>query len=300
MASNELDRESKAAIFNNLDLYGKLESILKGRNKIIYKKDLKLPCALADDKDLVDILAQDDAPTFRKNKRLEAKEKAIADLIDDVRKLKRSSEIEMDFPIESSRNEAEEVNQAISRLRQQSEKIFKQIIVSENNSHIKTHSKIIEETCKYDRGIDAIIRCDKDTLAKSVNKDFQPITVDEFKNEYNNLAQGVLNNIYDDGLKTAKNHEHFLAIKKFNKPNLNRSNIEAEVVTTGVLDPFTRQPITRPIRNKLCNHIYDQDSVELMFHARSVVPCPYIGCTNKHFTKKDLLEHNTSGTSNNQ
>lgn len=77
-----------------------------------------------------------------------------------------------------------------------------------------------------------------------------------------------------------------MAIKQYNKPE---RGMVVETVAPGTLDPFTRQPITKPVSNKVCKHIYDQDSVDLMFQAKSFVHCPYIGCTNKHFTKKDLI-----------
>lgn len=100
------------------------------------------------------------------------------------------------------------------------------------------------------------------------------------------MEQGILSTVYDAGLKKFKNHEHLLAIKEYNKPS---KELTFEIVTTGKLDPFTRQPITKPVRNKICKHIYDQDSVDQMFIGKSFVYCPYIGCTNRHFTKSDIL-----------
>lgn len=111
----------------------------------------------------------------------------------------------------------------------------------------------------------------------------------------NELTSGILSTVYNDGMKTFKKHEHLLAIKQYNKPS---TNLVIDMVSTGRLDPFTRQPITKPVTNKVCKHIYDQDSVSLMFQGKHFICCPYIGCTNKHFTKKDILcDLNTSNTS---
>ncbi|XP_050548966.1 E3 SUMO-protein ligase NSE2-like [Daktulosphaira vitifoliae] len=308
MVLSEDEDECKKVMLQNMDVYQKLELLIKERNRTVCRKELKLPRALSEDSDLVDILSNDDGPIVKQNKRLQSREKAITDLIDEIHKMKKSSESDMNFPIDTVNNQFDEVNQAISRLRQQSEKVFKRIINTQvsfneflgttclsqssgNKDLIKSHLKVIEKTCKYDRGVEAITRFNKETLVNHVDENIQVKTVEEFKNEYNKLAQGVLSNAFETASKSAKNHEHLLAIKKYNKPNLDCSNIVSEVVTTGVLDPFTRQPITRPVRNRICNHIYDQDSVNQMFLTRSVVPCPYIGCTNKHFTRKDLLEY---------
>lgn len=60
-------------------------------------------------------------------------------------------------------------------------------------------------------------------------------------------------------------------------------------MTTDIIDPYTKQKIIKPVRNNICKHIYDEESVDRMFQGKYFVSCPYIGCTNHHFTKKDLL-----------
>lgn len=88
-------------------------------------------------------------------------------------------------------------------------------------------------------------------------------------------------------MKKSKNHEHLLAIKQYNKPTAEQ--LIVNITTTARLDPYTRHPITKPVYNKICKHVYDQEGVSLMFQTKHFAHCPYIGCGNKHFTKKDLL-----------
>lgn len=95
-----------------------------------------------------------------------------------------------------------------------------------------------------------------------------------------------MSTVYDNGKKTFKNHEHLLGIKQYNKPS---TDIVIDMVKIGKLDPYTKQPITNPVINKVCKHIYNQDSLSLMFQDKTFLSCPYIGCTNKHFTKNDIL-----------
>lgn len=59
--------------------------------------------------------------------------------------------------------------------------------------------------------------------------------------------------------------------------------------TTGRLDPFTLKLIKKPVRNKICKHIYDQESIDKMFQGKLFMSCPLVGCSNKRFTKKDIL-----------
>jgi len=101
----------------------------------------------------------------------------------------------MDFTIDDEGDEDEEVNQTIARLRQQSEKLFKRIINTqvgfneclnsmdslENKEHIKNHLKLIEKTCKFDRGVESVLRCNKETLEKHIDKNLKIENVEEFK-----------------------------------------------------------------------------------------------------------------------
>lgn len=103
----------------------------------------------------------------------------------------------MDFVIDEIKNHDAEISQAISHVRQQSDKLFKRIINTqvgfneclnsslmienpEITNYVNKHAKLIEQTCKYDRGVEALIRCDKEELEKCYKKDLKIETVDEF------------------------------------------------------------------------------------------------------------------------
>jgi len=103
--------------------------------------------------------------------------------------------MEMDFTIHQGRNDNDEVSQTLTQLRQQSEKLFKNIIHTqvafneclsmtdnlENKEHIKTHLKLIEKTCKFDRGVESVICCNKDMLEKHIDKNLKIENIEEFK-----------------------------------------------------------------------------------------------------------------------
>ncbi|XP_025199627.1 E3 SUMO-protein ligase NSE2-like [Melanaphis sacchari] len=299
MTSNETEDENRRNLnYDDLDVYGKLEVKLAARNKITCHKDINLPCALVEDTDLSDIL--DNIPSVRPNKHLEDNAQTVSSLIDNIRQVKRTSELEMNFTINEEKDEDDEISQAITQIRQQSEKLIKRIIHAqvdfneflsstdspENREYLKDHLKIIEKTCKFDRGIESVIRCNKDTLEKHIDKSLKIENIEEFKNAYNELAQGIISTIYDSGVKTSKNHEHLLAIKQYNK--CTQGGLVGEDLVIKTLDPFTKQPITKPVRNKICTHIYDQESINKMFLNKQFISCPYMGCSNKHFTKANL------------
>lgn len=99
----------------------------------------------------------------------------------------------------------------------------------------------------------------------------------------NNLEKLFFNKVYENGKQDFKNHEHLLAIMKRNNlvSTTNKSSVK--------LDPFTKQPILLPVINKICNHVYDQTSIDNIFKDNSHISCPYVECENKNFTQNDLM-----------
>lgn len=212
-----MESESEETINNQEnDVCSELQSILKMRNKVICCKEITLPYAHIEDTDLSDVLG--DTPNIKPNKHLRENERSISSFMENIMKLKRTSgnfrkrisfncinnlhlfitELEVEFDVNEKQDQVDEVSQTLSRLRQQSEKLFKRMINTQvgfneclsnnlitNNleieDHIKTHSKLIEQTCKFDRGVESILDCNKDKLGKHVKKNLKVKSISEFK-----------------------------------------------------------------------------------------------------------------------
>jgi len=94
MASNDAEDENRKQLnYDELDVYSKLEVKLKARNKITCRKEIVLPCAHVEDTDLSHILDADNVPAVRPNKHLQDNAQSVSSLMDNIRKLKRSSGI---------------------------------------------------------------------------------------------------------------------------------------------------------------------------------------------------------------
>lgn len=94
MESNEIeddDIENDVKHQEDLDVYSKLEVILKARNKIIRGKDPQLPCSITEDTDLSDVLDENSISTIRTNKYLEENDKKVVRFNEKIYKLKRTS-----------------------------------------------------------------------------------------------------------------------------------------------------------------------------------------------------------------
>ncbi|XP_037046960.1 E3 SUMO-protein ligase NSE2-like [Bradysia coprophila] len=61
--------------------------------------------------------------------------------------------------------------------------------------------------------------------------------------------------------------------------------------TSHAIDPITKGPLVRPVRNKHCNHIYGYQSVIDSLAINRRLRCPMVGCSNKTFvSEQDLIE----------
>lgn len=112
----------------------------------------------------------------------------------------------MDFVINEEKDLKDEINKSIVRCRQQTEKLMKKIINTQvgfneclsssivgvdlgNKNYKAKHYNLIEQTCKLDRGLESIMRCNtKDKLGINIEEDLKIENEDELK-EYVKFKQ---------------------------------------------------------------------------------------------------------------
>jgi len=112
---------------------------------------------------------------------------------------------------------------------------------------------------------------------------------------------GPSNYVLQEQMVETVNYDNMGPKKKRKKaapstPPPDSSDDDLIVVKTehNTIDPITKKEIEEPVKNKLCGHVYEKSSIYSMIElARSQsksVRCPYLGCNQKDFTKKDLLK----------
>lgn len=286
-------------------VYSELEALLKKRNKLLHPDEDNLEANSDhehDDVDLTKVLQT--VPKGKPNKRLQRNEDAIKSLVIDVNKVKQASGVEKNFDVElDDENQLDdEIGEMLANLRKVTANVFKKILSVQDSFNecltnnvivlpndikektIKMHTQIVEQTCALHRGIESVNHCAKETLQEHVDEDLYVETPDEFKKVCSKLERGIISQTYEDGVKTSKNHEHLLATQRYNKHS---DELSLDIAGERI-DPYTKKPITKPVINTICKHVYDQESIELMFRGNSFIRCPYIGCSNKHTTKNNL------------
>jgi len=53
--------------------------------------------------------------------------------------------------------------------------------------------------------------------------------------------------------------------------------------TVSLIDPVTKRRMTDPVRNTICGHVYDRESVVALLSQNTLTRCPVLGCKFKEY-----------------
>ncbi|XP_047986623.1 E3 SUMO-protein ligase NSE2-like [Leguminivora glycinivorella] len=68
---------------------------------------------------------------------------------------------------------------------------------------------------------------------------------------------------------------------KETRNNLEESDLAITESDNRMIDPITKKPIEDPVRNSLCNHVYERASIMEILKVNRRTKCPVVGCGNK-------------------
>ncbi|XP_072940419.1 uncharacterized protein [Epargyreus clarus] len=112
--------------------------------------------------------------------------------------------------------------------------------------------------------------------------------LDSFETRYQQLQQQELTQLSKSKNKFDK-HPYMIGLEKHIKEadRVNRaagheedSDLSFVGVQSAHIDPFSLRPIINPMRNKICKHVYEKNTIESIIKSKNK-GCPYVGCTNK-------------------
>lgn len=145
------------------------------------------------------------------------------------------------------------------------------------------------------------------TLPERSKEDFRMVdqfectSIDDFDKEFKKTlkeAQPALGDPKDsERYKNYANELEKMAFETNNTtagPSLLNLADDMQVEEQNVLemiDPVSKRQIINPVRNKICNHVYEEETVKGAIKMNSRVKCPYLGCGNKKpMTINDLVK----------
>ena len=141
---------------------------------------------------------------------------------------------------------------------------------SKNISHVKKNSN---NTIKFD----------KSQCVSKLEKLKNDLILQEFKNEINKINDQVNN------VKTSKRYENLMKLISEN----NLKNDDEEIITVAQninnIDPITKLPIVKGVKNKICGHIYEKSSITQLIARNPKTKCPIAGCVAADYVHLDDL-----------
>ncbi|XP_049865870.1 E3 SUMO-protein ligase NSE2-like [Pectinophora gossypiella] len=74
------------------------------------------------------------------------------------------------------------------------------------------------------------------------------------------------------------------------RQNLDESDLAITESHDQYIDPITKKPISDPVKNKICGHIYEKESIYKFISLKNRIKCPVVGCANtQHIQHQHLL-----------
>nr|XP_021181953.2 E3 SUMO-protein ligase NSE2 [Helicoverpa armigera] len=71
--------------------------------------------------------------------------------------------------------------------------------------------------------------------------------------------------------------------------NLDESDLAITESQDQYLDPITKRPVTDPVKNSVCGHIYEKDAILNLISTKPRTKCPVAGCGNRGPILRDHL-----------
>lgn len=145
----------------------------------------------------------------------------------------------------------------------------------------KESMAIIADVCATEQGYEA----HKTAIAKGRNIETSEMFDEVYKEEYNK--------VHIKDMKSTKAYQDMVSIINiYLKPSEDDGTIASNNVidediemeeNIPTMDPITKNPLVHPVRNKICNHVYEKSSILEAIKMNSRTRCSTLGCSNKEF-----------------
>ncbi|KAJ6643105.1 E3 SUMO-protein ligase NSE2 [Pseudolycoriella hygida] len=149
------------------------------------------------------------------------------------------------------------------------------ILLTRNGPNQKTEDETVISLCQYINLYSYPSQAFQE--AKETNFDTQTIKQHKIYTDFERFVRDLLSK----QIKTANN----VALTTVD------NDMEITETSRSAIDPLTKGPLLRPVRNIHCGHTYGYQSVMDSLQINPRLRCPMVGCSNKVFIKSaDLIE----------
>ncbi|XP_012350569.1 E3 SUMO-protein ligase NSE2-like [Apis florea] len=156
----------------------------------------------------------------------------------------------------------------------------------ERNNKLKELRDIVENNCIQNKKLKSteIIKKRLLSLYNDDDDDNVEHNIESTMNEYKQAISEIDKNVANDNkLKEFDKQVEALLDKVVQKEN----NTDEELQLTGgyinIIDPISKKRIVDPVKNTICGHTYDKESITQLLKLNKKTRCPVIGCKSIEF-----------------
>uniref|UniRef100_A0A2M3ZCB6 E3 SUMO-protein ligase NSE2 n=1 Tax=Anopheles braziliensis TaxID=58242 RepID=A0A2M3ZCB6_9DIPT len=147
----------------------------------------------------------------------------------------------------------------------------------EETKELKQYTEMVEKLCETE----SLMNSHTKALAEASREQ----TIDSFDRRYN---AGKTNKKVQ-----VKGHKRYKDFVQFAKPLLDPASADIsdqqqqpasdeelimEDDPSSMIDPILKKPLEVPVRNMVCNHVYEKSSIEQLLKMNANTRCPVVGC----------------------
>lgn len=147
---------------------------------------------------------------------------------------------------------------------------------------------VTEEICKTEEAIKAHQKALRTAAPSNTVDEFDKVYADDFKKHQ--VKDIKSSDSYKDMCNVANIYLRSGDANSGATTNVVDDDVEMEE-NIQTVDPLTKNPLVHPVRNKLCNHVYEKSSITEAIQMNRRTRCPAVGCPNKKCLElADLVE----------
>uniref|UniRef100_A0A2M4BZX4 E3 SUMO-protein ligase NSE2 n=1 Tax=Anopheles marajoara TaxID=58244 RepID=A0A2M4BZX4_9DIPT len=149
---------------------------------------------------------------------------------------------------------------------------------NEETKELKQYTEMVEKLCETE----SLMNSHTKALAEASREQ----TIDSFDRRYNAATANKKVQV--------KGHKRYKDFVQFAKPLLDPASGETsdqqqqqpasdeelimEDDPSSMIDPIVKKPLEVPVRNMVCNHVYEKSSIEQLLKMNANTRCPVVGC----------------------
>ncbi|XP_031850371.1 E3 SUMO-protein ligase NSE2 [Nomia melanderi] len=144
---------------------------------------------------------------------------------------------------------------------------------------------IVKNNCIIDKKLKALENT-KNNLLNSYDDESTEADIETIVQEYKTFITEINTDMSDDNRLINFDRQVEALLDKIGD---DEDNEDEEMQLTGgyinVIDPISKKRIVDPVKNNVCGHTYDRESITQILKINKKTRCPVIGCKSTEFVK---------------